>query len=130
MKKTSAGVDTQPAPTPVAPAPVTSRAGNGLVFQPVDEIPTPNRGSGIGRAPDPETLALIEQLRQHAESDQRYVYLGVKHTGQFNQTLRNAGVHETFRRREDGEYDRFAKYFGVENLPPQRVRRSNGDAAE
>lgn len=104
------------------PAPIQgSRSSGPEVFEFVDELPSLNRG-GQGRTPDPETLDLIERLKKAAEQDSRYVYLGVKHTGQFNATLRNAGVHETFRKRADGEYDRFARYFGVDNLPPQRRR--------
>jgi hypothetical protein len=83
----------------------------------VDELPPVTRGGGSGRGITPVNAALIERLKANPG---KYAYVDVRKSGQPNRTLRNAGVLETFRKREDGLFDRYASYVGADNMPAKR----------
>lgn len=92
----------------------------------VDELPAPMRGQSVGRQVSPETLALIDALQARPNT---YAHIDVRRTCQPNKTLRNAGILETFRKREDGAYDRFAAFVGIENIPQPKPRTPKVNAA-
>lgn len=96
----------------------------------VDELPPPVRGSSAGRSMSAETVKLIEALKANPD---KYAHVDVRKTGQPSRTLRSHGVLETFRKREDGMYDRYAAYVGEENIPetvPRGPRKPKDDDAE
>lgn len=85
----------------------------------VDELPAPMRGATVGRQVSAETLALIDALQSRPNT---YAHVDVRRTCQPNKTLRNAGILETFRKRDDGAYDRYAAFVGLENIPQPKPR--------
>lgn len=108
---------------------------NDLSLTFVDALPPTTRSAASGRSVTAATTALIHALKANPNV---YALVDVRKASQPSASLRRVGVLEAFRRRDDGQYDRYAAYVGPENIPepikrgPRKPKddESNGGGGE